>query len=736
MERQRWNRDMMEQMMSLLQFFQDNGISVDRSLGTGILALLPEDPKLRMAYAMMRFMDEIPGGFMIYRAHGAEEIIYANRGLLRILRCDSWEQFQKLTGGSFRGLVHPEDLDEVEESIKRQIADSQYDLDYVEYRVICRDGTISWIEDYGHFAHGESMGDFFYVFLGDATEKKDRQRGEREEAERRYQGLIQEYDRERALINQEHLRRLEVIEGLSVNYETILYADLEQDRILPYRLSQRTVRQFGEKYQMKGLRWYLDDYVKVWVHPEDREMVIRETDPEYIRKRLLEITTYYMNYRVICGDEVQYLQLRVVNVSAGERVDQIVMGYRRVDEELQRELQQKQMLAEALENANLAIVAKNEFLSNMSHDMRTPLNAIFGYTTLAKMEITEPEALGYLERVESAGRQLLDLIDKVLEMSWIGSKEREQEEECNLCQIAREVWESFLAQATEKDLRFTLDCSDVRHSAILSDRERLRQLITYLASNAVIYTEPGGQASITLEEREDRDRPWGTYCIVVEDTGVGMDQAFLKRVFEPFARQRNSTFSGVPGVGLGLTIAKYIVDRMGGTIQVDSVAGKGSVFTVTLHLQVSTRGAAARQPEGLEQAAGQKILLVEDNEINREVETEILRGGGFSVDTAENGREAVDKVKGSAPGTYDLVLMDIQMPVMDGWQAARAIRSLEDPELAGIPIMALSANVLESDVRQSLESGMDAHLAKPLDVSQLLRELHRWTEKKNEKKNS
>lgn len=199
------------------------------------------------------------------------------------------------------------------------------------------------------------------MFLWDATEKRDRRQSEQLALERRYQGLIEEYDRERALINQEYLRRLEVIEGLSVNYESILYAELERDRILPYRLSCRTMRQFGELYREKELSWYIADYISAWVHPEDRELVARETDPAYMREKLSKVSTYYLNYRVIYGEEVQYLQLRVVNVGGGERADQIVMGYRRVDEELQREMQQKQMLAEALENATLAIAAKNEF---------------------------------------------------------------------------------------------------------------------------------------------------------------------------------------------------------------------------------------------------------------------------------------------------------------------------------------------------------------------------------------
>ncbi len=204
---------------------------------------------------------------------------------------------------------------------------------------------------------------------------------------------MEEFDKERSLINQEHLRRLEVIEGLSVNYESILYADLDADRILPYRLSDRTEKQFEKKFQMRRFHWYTNDYVSTWVHPEDQALVTKVSSPEYIRKRLAKSKTYYTNYRVVNRGELQYLQLRIVNVGSGSHISQIVMGYRKVDEEVRREMEQKQIFADALNTANLAINAKNTFLSHMSHDMRTPLNAIFGYTALAKKYISDHGAV-------------------------------------------------------------------------------------------------------------------------------------------------------------------------------------------------------------------------------------------------------------------------------------------------------------------------------------------------------
>ncbi len=407
-------------ILSLLSIPEND--ATDTSLKTlEDTSFVPADWRLHTARGMIRFMDEMPGGFLIYHADQKEEIIYANKALLRICQCDTLEEFRELTGNSFQGFVHPVDLEAVEQSIREQIAKSQYDLDYVEYRIKRKDGTIRWMEDYGHFIHLDSVGDIFYVFIGDATEKREVQQKMLQKQLQKEQELkkqIDKYHNEMKMINQEHLRRLEVIEGLSINYESILYADLDLDKIQPYRLSNRTILQFENTTEPRSFSWYTFDYIKVWVHPEDREALTRQTTPEYIRSKLSTQKTYYINYRVIKDSETQYLQLRIVNVTAGSQISQIVMGYRRVDDEIRREMEQKQLLEEALTNANLAITAKNTFLSNMSHDMRTPLNAIFGFTALAKGNLHDQTNLEYyLNKISASSEQLLDLIDKVLEIA-------------------------------------------------------------------------------------------------------------------------------------------------------------------------------------------------------------------------------------------------------------------------------------------------------------------------------
>ncbi len=400
------------------------------------------------------------------------------------------------------------------------------------------------------------------------------------------------------------------------------------------------------------------------------------------------------------------------------------MGYRRVDDEVQREMEQKELLEDALKNANLAITAKNTFLSNMSHDIRTPLNAIFGFTALAGRHLNDPDAISYyLDKINDSSRQLLDLIDKVLELAWSDADDfRIADTECCLPDIMQNVKRALKAQADEKQISFTSDFSSLTHCDIYSDPDKLEKLLLYLAHNAIKYTQNGGWVKITASELKNLPNDYAIYQIVVEDNGIGISKEFISRIYKPFEREKNTTFSGVLGTGLGLTIAKNITEAMGGTIEAQSTLGAGSRFTVTLRLRTHNHPSAdsMSMDDILTRLSGQKILLVEDNEINLEIETALLEGMGFQVDTAVDGQIAVEIMEKSSPGEYALILMDIQMPVMNGHQAARAIRSFKNEALSRVPIIALSADAFESDRRKSIESGMDAHLPKPIDVPVLL----------------
>ncbi len=684
------------------------------------------------AHEIKKFMDEIPGGFFIYRADGDEEILYANKTVLHIFNCSTMEEFQSLTGNTFRGLVYAEDLDNVEASIREQIVHSHFDLDYVEYRIIQKGGAVRWVEDYGHFVHSDLIGDLFYVFMADTTDKRQFQIEERNALlkekllkERLLQTQIDEYDKELKVIHQEHLRRLEVIEGLSVNYESILYANLNTDRILLYRLSSRTQPQFGKILEFRSFRWFTDNYVQTWVCPEDRASMRQALDPEYIQEKLSASRTFYVNYRVRMEEEIQYLQLRIAKVGQQEELSRIVLGTRRVDEEVRYEMEQKKVFEDALSHARLANISKNTFLSNMSHDMRTPLNAITGFTSLAQNHIHEPEKLlEYLTKIQDAGSHLLHLINEILEISRLESGIIQTDDsDCCLTVLLESIQKTMSHKAQSRNITLSLDDSRLEHTDVHMDQGKLKQILLCLVDNALNYTPEEGHVRITASEQKEAASDHPFYQFSVEDDGIGIEAQYLERIFEPFERIRNTTQSGIHGTGLGLTVARQLAETMGGTIEVESTRGKGSRFTASFRFCIQEQ--EETQPESPLEALvsllkHQKILLVDDNQINLEIESELLEDTGFAVELATDGSIAVEKVRASAPGTFSLILMDIQMPIMNGYEATQCIRGLTSPALSGIPIIALSANAFEEDRRMSLESGMNAHLAKPFEVEKLL----------------
>ena len=395
---------------------------------------------------------------------------------------------------------------------------------------------------------------------------------------------------------------------------------------------------------------------------------------------------------------------------------------------LQGELdEQRVRLEDALDQAQSANHAKSAFLMNMSHDIRTPMNAIIGFTTLANERVEDTEAVrDYLQKISVSSDHLLSLINNVLEMSRIESGQIElRDRECSLQEILSDVRTIVQADVAAKNINFSIDLADVVNENLVCDRTRLSQALVNVLSNALKFTPAGGAISLRIRQLESAEEGHAVYEFKITDTGIGMSREFKEHLFEAFSRERTSTVSGLEGAGLGLAITKNIVDLMHGEITVESEAGRGSEFTITLPLRLldarlaeSPAEPKAAPAEELS-FAGRRILLVEDNELNQEIAQAGLEEAGFAVDVADDGTVAVEKVCGAAPGQYDLILMDIQMPIMNGYEATRRIRALDSP-LANIPIIALSANALEEDKRNSLESGMNNHVGKPFDVQQLL----------------
>ena len=382
--------------------------------------------------------------------------------------------------------------------------------------------------------------------------------------------------------------------------------------------------------------------------------------------------------------------------------------------------------------------AKSRFLFNMSHDIRTPMNAIIGYTGLALKEPASPELHNYLMKIDRSNKHLLTLINDILEMSRI--ENGKMEIECipaDMCSIFDDIYDLFEEQMKQKKMDFQIDTSGVKNRFVWCDVKNLNRVILNLLSNAYKFTPEGGKVHVSVCEKNSGESGCSLYDIRVCDNGIGMSEEFAKKMFSPFERERTSTVSGIEGTGLGLSITKSIIDLMEGTIEVLTSSGCGTEII----LQISFRLADEKEvvvdeeescvPAEDIQFAGKRLLLVEDNAINMEIISMILSQAGFAVDTAENGKIAVDRISAAEADFYAAVLMDVQMPVMDGYTAAREIRALENKELADIPIIAMTANAFKEDADAAIEAGMQAHVAKPIDVDILMKTLTAVLSKRN-----
>ena len=387
----------------------------------------------------------------------------------------------------------------------------------------------------------------------------------------------------------------------------------------------------------------------------------------------------------------------------------------------------------ALEVAEKASKAKTDFLSNMSHDIRTPMNAIIGITTLMKNELHQPKKLAeHLGKLETSGRLLLGIINDILDMSRIESgKTTLNIEKTNLPQQVSQLDSIIRQQASQRRQTFTVE-NHVQHENVLADPNRLNQVLMNILSNAVKYTPQGGHIRLDVEELTHTEH-YAKYRFVVQDDGIGMSEAYQKTLFEPFTREEKSGTNRVQGTGLGMAITKSIVDLMGGTIHVESAPGKGSRFEVVLEFpidaeadKVQTASALPEEAEAVSPLSGMSFLCAEDNAINAEILEMLLETKGASCTICSNGQEIVDAFASVKPGEYDMILMGVQMPVMDGLEATRRIRNGENPLGRTIPILAMTANAFLEDMQKSKEAGMDEHLSKPVDIAALEQTVKRF----------
>ena len=371
--------------------------------------------------------------------------------------------------------------------------------------------------------------------------------------------------------------------------------------------------------------------------------------------------------------------------------------------------------------------AKSTFLSNMSHDIRTPMNAIIGYTNLIKKEPGLPPRMkDYLDKIEASNNHLLSLINDILDMSRIESGKMELDpQKSNIVKALNEVKDLFATQMANKGLTFAVNIEHVMNKTVMCDTPRLNRVLLNLISNAFKFTPEGGSVTVILRQVGGNEEK-GSYELRVKDTGMGMTPEFAKKVFAAYERDRS--VSNIQGTGLGMSITKSIVELMGGTIDVETELGKGTEFIVRVDFPIvdepdEEEVAQIVDEKGELDFSKIKLLLVEDNEVNREIASLILTEFGFGLDTAENGKIAVDKVAASKPGEYDAILMDVQMPIMNGYEATKKIRELPNPKLAQIPIIAMTANAFTEDIQTAKDAGMNSHIAKPLDIEKMIETL-------------
>lgn len=514
---------------------------------------------------------------------------------------------------------------------------------------------------------------------------------------------------------QDEERNTAVITSLSDDFTCVAYVNFDTDEEILYRIDPLFERNVPGWSTVNNFTSRLKAMVESVMHPDDRDAFWKATRPGIVRLNIEQSGTYYVNFRTLIAGETTYYQLKFSRDehSAGH----VTAGFRNVDLETKREL-------EALNRAEAANRAKTAFLFNMSHDIRTPMNAIIGFTDMAMNNIGNREkAVDCLEKVKHASDMLLSLINDILDMSRIESgKVRLHEVSVSLDDVFGSLSEVMSQSAAAKGLKLTFQASDIQDMNVLMDQPRVNRILVNLISNAIKYTPSGGTVKVFIRQLQGACEGCGLYRFEITDNGIGMSEEFQKHMFEEFSREETSTVSGIQGTGLGLPLSLKLTTLMGGTITCRSRQGQGTSFFVTIPFRLSSgQETVSKSDEDTAtqiSLVGLKALLVEDNELNREIATSILESAGLAVDTAVNGETAIETLRISGPDHYDFILMDIQMPVMDGYQATQIIRN-EMPELKA-PIIAISANAFEEDRAKSRTAGMDDHIAKPIDVQELL----------------
>lgn len=525
-------------------------------------------------------------------------------------------------------------------------------------------------------------------------------------------------------VNNQLERQLDIIQALTKIYNSIYYIDMKEDTFFEVGAQVEVVeRIIGKEGNAQEKLNAMCKYIIADEYAEDMKQF---ADLSTLNERLRYKDWTTCQFRGQSGGWAEGFFIAARRDEKGN-CEKVVWATRDIAELKQREIQQQEALTEAKEKAQAANDAKTAFLFNMSHDIRTPMNAIMGFTDLLEKHQDEPEKRAdYLRKIQDSSTVLLSIINNVLEMARIEKGTIELEETAwSIEQFNDSLYSVFEEMMVQKGIQFTCHI-EVTHQYVYCDTIKLREVFLNILSNAYKYTESGGSVSMEIRELPCEREGYALYETKISDTGIGMSEEFVPHLFEEFAREKSTTDAKIEGTGLGMSIVKHLLSFMEGTISVKSELGKGTVFTVVIPHRITEKSALpnlAKDNLNLKQFKEKRILLAEDNELNAEIAITILEESGFIVEWAEDGRTCVDMLKEKSPGYYDVILMDIQMPNMNGYEASRCIRELSDEKLAKIPIIAMTANAFEEDKKEAFRAGMNAHLAKPIVVKELMKEL-------------
>ena len=637
-----------------------------------------------------------------------------------LVKMEKGKNFYEDTLKDVEKVVYPEDRDLIRDTFSNReyirdtlAAQGEFTIDY---RLMSNDGP-AWYKVRVVKKSGESNRFLVGVFYVDERVRK--------EAE--YKRSIEE--------------EMKVIGGLANDFVSLYSVNLDDNTYKVYSITD-TVKDIGTVIDSfsdlsNSLRQYADGYV----HEDDKDKIYYYADLDNMRKALEHSRSHKVTVRRNIDGEWKWIEFNMIKCDPiDERANNVILAFSNRDEQVKQDLEIRERLQQAMLTAQEASLAKTNFLFNMSHDIRTPMNAITGFTNMAVKHIDDKDkVLDCLNKTQKAGMMLLSLINNVLEVSRIEAGQALVEEQPGDVFLSFANISSTMQELAEtKDIKLRFSFGDIKDRFVYADFSRCMRIFVNIISNAIKYTPEGGYVNVSCEQVERAKDGVATYCYTFTDNGIGMSEEFQQHVFDQFAREKNTTVSGIQGTGLGMSVVKSFVNLLGGKITVKSKQGEGTTFSVLLPFKIQNKDMYTDPVSGEVKSAdsnglsplyeisfvGKNVLLVEDNELNREIAYEILEEEGMMVESADDGTTAIEIVKEKGADYFDFILMDIQMPVMNGYDATKAIREMY-PD-AHIPIIALSANAFEEDKRKSLEAGMDDHVAKPIDVLKLKESLAKY----------